>query len=925
MKKKAILLGLMLLCGTNVWSYSVYHLTCEHATNPLGVETSTPRFSWKLHAQERGTMQSAYQIIVADTEENLSEENCNIWNSGKVYSDNSVLVPFSGKTLTPATTYYWKVRSWDNRGDSSSWSKTARFTTGLPTEADWGKARWIALERDSRKTIPFIHAPLVKKTVKAEETVSYKLPQFRKEIAIKKEIKQALIFICGLGHFDLFLNGKKVGNHFLDPGWTLYNKEALYVAFDVTDNLHAGKNVMGVMLGNGFYHIPRERYFKLLGSFGAPKMRLKLLIRYSDGSHEEIVSDKSWRTTESAITYSSIYGGEDYDATREEKGWNDKCEFDTRNWEKAIEVKQDIILRAQVNNAMTERQRVPTVTRYKNEKGQWIYDLGQNFSGIIHVVLKSGKSQPVIFRPAELLNKDRSVNQSATGRPYYFKYTTRGDNTTEEWQPRFSYYGFRYVQIEGAVPAQEENPDGLPEIVSLEGIHLCNSAAETGTFSCSKPLFNQIYNLIDWAMRSNMASVLTDCPHREKLGWLEQNHLMQYALQYRYDMATAYSKIMNDMEASQLENGCIPTIAPEYVRFDSGFEDTPEWGSAFIICPWYIYQWYGDRRLIEEHYPAMQKFLDYLTSRSNNHIVAYGLGDWFDIGPKKPGRAQLTSNGLTATTIYYYDATLMARMAGILGKADDQKRYSNLAAEIKEAYNQTFFHLTDTTYDKNSQTANAMSLYMGLVEPPYREKIIRNLLSDIEDRNYALTAGDIGYRYVLRTLEECGLEETIYRMNCQYDVPGYGWQLAHGATSLTESWQAYGFVSNNHMMLGHFMEWLFSGLGGIRQDDHSTAFRHIVIDPQAVGDITYASTEYESTYGRIACQWKKQAGKYTLRVEVPANCRAIVTLPSDNPEHISEYGVPLSCRKEILPVDKGHKESRWAIGSGSYLFEVATE
>lgn len=665
-------------------SYQVYSLTCEQLKNPIGIDTQTPCFSWKLQSTQRSTQQSAYQILVADSEELLKEDKGNVWNSGKVHTDASVLIPFAGKKLASATTYYWKVRSWNEKKECSGWSEPATFITGLMNEQDWGKAKWIALEKDGKLVIPAIHAPLVQNELKDEMVGRYRLPQFRKVFPVSKEIKQALAYVTGLGHFDFFLNGKKVGDHFLDPGWTKYDKEALYVTFDVTDELKNGDNVIGMMLGNGFYNIPRDRYYKLLGSFGAPKMRLKLCICYVDGSTEEITSDQSWHVAVSPITYSSIYGGEDYDATLEQNGWRDVSSFNDSHWQEAIEVEQDIKLKSQIGTHLTVRESVPVITCYKNDKGYWVYDLGQNFSGIIRVKVKGNKKQAVIFRPGELQNADKTVNQRATGAPFYFKYITKGEGEIENWQPQFSYYGFRYVQVEGAIPIGKENPDHLPEIVELEGLHTCNVALEIGSFSCSKPMFNQIYNLIDWAIRSNMASVLTDCPHREKLGWLEQDHLMQYSMQYRYNLVSLYAKIMDDMAASQLENGAIPTIAPEYVRFADGFEDTPEWGCSFIICPWYIYQWYGDKRLIIKHYPAMKRYLEYLGTRAHNHIIAYGLGDWFDIGPKSPGYAQLTSNGVTATAIYYYNTMMLKEMAKLLGKEDDEKSFATLAENIKK-------------------------------------------------------------------------------------------------------------------------------------------------------------------------------------------------------------------------------------------------
>ena len=904
--------------------FSVYRLTCEQEENPVGIDTHTPCFSWKIHSQQRGFRQSAYHILVSD----LPGGSGNIWDSGKQFSDRSILVPYTGTALEPSKKYYWKIMCWDENGNPSAWSAVNTFTTGLYTPEDWGKARWITLEKDgkNKRIVPGVHVPshLVLPEIEAKlnekNYQEYKLPQFRKEFTAKNDIKEAYVYVAGMGHFDLFLNGEKVGDHFLDPGWTQYDKRALYVSFDISQQLKKGKNVLGMMLGNGYYHIPRERYIKQLSSFGAPKMILKLHVVYADGTTEDIVSDKNWKTVQSPITYSSIYGGEDYDATKEQAGWMTP-EFDDTKWQKAIVVDNPAELQSQRSTPLTVREMLPATRIYKNEKGYWLYDLGQNFSGIIRIKVKGEAGQKVIFRAGELLNDDATVNQSASGEPFYFSYTTKGAGV-EAWQPQFSYYGFRYVQLEGAVPKGEDNPDNLPEVIEIMGLHTCNSAPEAGTFSCSKPMFNDIYRLIDWAMRSNMASVLTDCPHREKLGWLEENYLMQFSLQYRYNLSRLYPKIMKDIQVAQHPNGMVPTIAPEYVSFADGFENTPEWGSAFIICPWYIYQWYGDKRLLSEYYPDMQRYLDYLASRANDHIVAYGLGDWFDIGPGHPGPSQLTSNGVTATAVYYYNSTILEQVALLLNKQEDARRYNSLAKEIKKAFNEKYYDKSTGKYDRNSQAANAIALYTGLVEDENKENTFNNLVEDIRSRNNALTAGDVGYRYVLRTLEANGASDVIFDMNSKYDVPGYGWQLAHGATALTESWQAYGFVSNNHFMLGHLMEWFFSGLGGIRQAEGSIGYKTILIDPQPVGDVRSATTTYNSPYGDILCRWEQKENEYLLQVDIPTNSEAVVVLPTTGTDKVTDYGLPLDESNGISILGTETGKLKIKAGSGSYLFKI---
>lgn len=918
-----IVLLFMLLAAVDMSatsSFSVYSLTTEQAENPTGIDSPSPRFSWKIYAQKRNFKQYAYQVCVADSPDKLMKGEANVWDSGKVFSEKSILISFEGAQLKSSEVYYWKVRIWNDGDEASAWSQVNTFATGLQAASDWGDARWITMEKDGER-IRGIHYQ-EEEALPEQKAGMYKLPQFRKQFKVKdKRISKAFIYVSGLGHFDFFLNGAKVGNHFLDAGWTLYDKEAFYVSFDVTELLQRGENVLGVMLGNGFYNVPQERYFKLLVSYGAPKMKLHLRIIYDDASVQEVVSDKSWKVSESPVTFSSIYGGEDYDATKEQPGWM-YADYDSSDWKNALVSAYAPRMVSQQTEPLRVREEIPVVKYFKNEKGNWVYDLGQNFSGIIRLGIKGERGRSVRLTPAELLDEDNTANQSASGAPFYFTYVLRGGWSVETWQPQFTYYGFRYVEVENAVPAGEDNPDKLPVITALTGLHTCLSAPETGSFSCSDPLFDKIHNLIDWAMRSNMASVLTDCPHREKLGWVEQAYLMQYSLQYRYNLSRMYGKIIRDMYLSQTEEGVIPSISPEYVRFKEGFEDTPEWGSAFIISSWYTYLWYGDDKALSTCYPAMKAYMNYLASRAKEHIISYGLGDWFDIGPDVPGNSQLTSNGVTATATYYYNALLMQKIARKLGISEDVGIYKKLADDIKVSFNRTFFDSSSNTYDRNSQTTNAIVLFMGLADEAHKQMVLDNLVRDIQGRNYALTAGDIGYRYVLRALEANNLSELIYRMNCRYDVPGYGWQLAHGATALTESWQAFGFVSNNHFMLGHLMEWLYGGIGGIRQAEHSIAYKTILIAPQITGNITSAVTSYESPYGLVRCEWKKGRERYELKVSVPANSEAIVSLPAATFGDVTDYGVALASVTGIIDMEAGRGEIKLKVGSGDYLFTV---
>lgn len=917
-KRYFLLCVFSLLCislSAAVSLLSTTRLVCEYEENPTGIDTPDPRFGWQIIASLRNQVQSAYQIIVSDQLSQVEAGKGTFWDTQKINSAQSLQIVYKGKTLKSASTYYWKVRVWNAGGTASPWSETATFQTGLLQPSDWDGAQWITFEETKRRVVPGIH----QRGNDSLGTMRNTIPLFRKEFEITKPVARATAFVCGLGQFEMHLNGKKVGDHFLDPAWTQYDAYSFYVPFDITTLLVQGRNAAGFLVGNGFYHTPRERYVKLVTSYGNPTLICKILIEYQDGSKDVLVSNTGWKTAASPITFSSIYGGEDYDASMEQEGW-DSPGFDDKTWKQSLPAKGAPKLIAQHSTPMKVMSEIPTERTFKNRNGVWIYDLGQNASGIIRLKVSGARGKQIKVWPGELLARDSTVTQRATGGPYYFAYTPKS-NASETWEPRFTYYGFRYLQIEGAVPKGTSNPLGLPEIESLSGLHTSNAAPVTGSFSCSNPLFNQIFNLIDWSVKSNLAHVVTDCPHREKLGWLEQMHLMGASIRYTYGVNRLFTKVVQDMQTAQTKEGLIPDIAPEYVPFEGGFRDSPEWGSAYVIIPWYMYQWYGDTQLLTTHYNDMKSYVEYLKSKSQNNMVSHGLGDWFDLGPGKPGESQLTSKGVTATAIYYYDVTIMEQIAKLLGKNEDAGKFALQAAAIRTSFNSTYYH-AGGYYDRNSQTANAMALYMGLVEPQNKQKVLDHLIADIRGRNNGITAGDIGFRYVLRVLEDNNCSDVVFDMNSRYDVPGYGFQLAKGATALTESWPALENVSNNHLMLGHLLEWFYSGAAGIRQKTSSQAFKEIIIHPEMVGDLTQVRAHHDTPYGTIRSEWNKTDNQIDLLIEIPVNTTAEVALPTKAGSVITESGINITKNPEVKILRSDNNRTWIAVGSGVWRFRV---
>jgi alpha-L-rhamnosidase len=896
----------------------VTELKCNNLTNPLGTG-EVPLFNWIVKSSVIGQKQTAYQIIVASDHRIIESGTGDIWESGKILSDQSAWVRYSGPDLIPGVKYFWRTRIWDKNGIASDWSEPASFVTGLFVCTDWGGARWIGYEEipDSMKLIPGVHGNgnNLGDVAKKRSVV----PQFRKEFFTEKRIKQALLFVSGLGQYELCLNGVKIGDRFLSPGWTDYSTTFLYNTFDVTGNLKKGKNVVGLIVGNGFFNINRERYRKLVINYGAPQMILKLEVEYTDGSKKTIVSDDTWKSVPSPVTYSGIYGGEDYDARLEIKGW-DLPGFDDSGWTNAVVVNGPGGT-PEPETDYPVRVMETLITKKISDAGNnlYVYDYEQNASGIIKLRIRGKTGQEVTMTPGELLGEDSLVDQRASGGPYYFKYILKGGDE-EIWMPKFTYYGFRYVQVAGAVPVDYPNPEKLPVISELQFLHTRNSSPETGSFKCSNELFNSVYELINWSVKSNLASVATDCPHREKLGWLEQTHLMGNSIRYLYDIRNLYNKIIDDMIDAQLENGLVPDIAPEYVPFAGGFRDSPEWGSACILLPWDMYNWYGDMNAVKKAYPMMKKYLLYLERISKDHILYHGLGDWFDLGPETPGEAQLTPKSLTATSIYFYDNKIMAEMAALLGNTADYELYSRSAEEIRIAFNKKFFNERTKVYSTGSQTSFAMPLFFGMEDEKYREEAVKNLLDSITANGNALTAGDIGYRYLLRVLEQEGHSELISEMNSRNDIPGYGYQLAKGATSLTESWAALKYVSNNHMMLGHLMEWFYSGAGGIKQYFDENGECCIEISPDPVEKIKWAKTSYNSVFGKISCEWVNDVDGFSIRTEIPFGCNAFVIIPGNSNKKITVNGIPANTSKAVVYVKTKSGRSIFRIGSGEYTF-----
>jgi alpha-L-rhamnosidase len=700
------------------------------------------------------------------------------------------------------------------------------------------------------------------------------MPVFQKSFTVDKGLSTAELRIVGLGQFEAHLNGRNVTDAILTPGWSDYRKHVLYDTYDVTQLLHQGENGLGVMLGNGMYNVieTKGRYTKFAGSVGAPKLIACLRLRYNDGREQYVVSDSSWRWHAGPIVFTSIYGGEDYDARMEEPGW-DNPGFSDKNWNSAQVVTGpggSLVPETIPPIKAFERYEPVAVTHPRADVT--VYDLGQNFSGWPEITVTGERGAKVKMVAGELLDAKGDVTQrSANMYPNSensFTYVLRG-GSHEVWHPRFSYTGFRYVRVETS---------GVVNVDRLSGRFVHDDVRVDGNFMSSDELLNKIHRLIDRAMLSNMVSVLTDCPHREKLGWLEQTHLAGTALMDNYDLQALYAKLADDLDDAQQPDGLVPGIAPEFVVFEGGFRDSPEWGSAIVLSTWEAYQAYGDVTPLRHHYDAMQRYAAYLHGKLTNGLLEYGLGDWFDIGPGEPGESKLTSKGLTATATYYELLTDLEKIAALLGKERDAERYRAEAASLKQTFNEHFFHPDRNSYDTGSQTANAMPLVVGLVPEDRRAAVLDNVVADVRKHQNHVTAGDVGFHYLVRALTDGGRSDVLYAMLSRTDPPSYGALIAQGATALTEAWDADPNSSQNHFMLGHAEEWFYRGLAGIDVDRSRPAADQIRIHPTFPGNLQKAAASYRSSLGMIRSSWTRTGHTVQLEIEVPV--RSVLQIPA---------------------------------------------
>lgn len=880
---------------------ALVNLKCEYLTNPLGIDVSNPDFSWEINSAIHGETQVAYQLIVASSPELLSKNVGDVWDTNKVTDANSINRTYAGKPLESGTTYYWKVRVWNSQDQVSPWSTPALWSTGLMNPQDW-KAKWITYDAAN----------------------STSMPLFRTHFMAKSNVKRAMIYLSGLGYSELYLNGNKVGDHVLDPVQTNYDNYALYDTYDIKDQLKKGKNTIGVMLADGWYNQNKAGGADF--SYGKPKMICQLQLEYDNGEKETIVSDGSWEWAEGPVISANVYVGETYDACREIKDWSEP-ECNSGNWKPVIVASSfPPSLKAQMLPPIKKRKEIQITKYYKIRDGKYVFDLGQNFSGWNRIRVKQAKGDTIRVRMCEEVHPDGTLDFTSTG-VYYTRYEQTdtyicAGKGIETWEPRFTYHGFRYVEVSGL--------RNEPDKQTVKGEVVFSSVPQAGSFSCSDEQINRLHKLAAWTLTSNMHGMLTDCPHREKCGWTGDAHTAAPMSIYNFDMEAFWIKYLYDIRSSAARNVEKPGI-PYMInpgKRECGIA-TPDWGTALVQIPWDLYLYYGNTSILKTFYPDMKVWVSYVENLSKDNIVNEGLGDWC---PPRGNDTMDCPPKLSSTAFHYFDLTIMEQAAKIFKKSEDEAYYQLTRKKVKQAFIHNFYDWNKHSF--GSQTANSLALCFQLT-PLGEEKAVSNAIAKDATDNYSgfCHTGIFGLPRIFRALTEQGNDTSAYHI-----LTGKGkisfdnmWKI-YGATTLWETlpvenlpdslnkWSIEG--SHNHPMQGGFDAWFYNGIAGIAPMPDDPGFRTICFKPYLINQLKWAEASYHSKYGIIKSSWKWNKNLFTWNITIPANAEGLVYLPISNYSSLLINGKKVD-RSMLQDADaSGEYTKVLRMKSGYYKIEV---
>jgi alpha-L-rhamnosidase len=952
-------------------------LRCESKLDPLGLGETSPRLSWQEVATlpgERGQYQTAYQIQVASSLQVLTNNQGDLWDTGQMATNQTSQIAYAGSALKTDQVCYWHVQVWDRNGQPSGWSFPASWTMGILTAGEWS-AQWISAGTPSTNpaarlvirqatyeandgggtadvTATLVHRveddrlvmPVNNTTLGVDPArdhikqlrVDYEfdgrdytdkvreneiltipknaavLPYLRKDFDLAKRVQRAVLHVTALGLYEVDINGHRVGDHVLAPDWTDYRKRVRYQAYDVTAFLTQGDNAIGALLANGWYsgHIGNGG-FQFFGRM--PAFLAQLEVTYDDGSTKTIVTDSSWKSYPSPILSSDFMMGEDYDARREVKGWDQPGLSETGWVPVTMPVEPSLLLQDQVSQPVRELCELKPRKITEPEPGHWIFDLGQNMVGVVRLNVSAPAGTEVTIRQGEMLNPDGTLyTRNLRGASSIDHYVCNGEGV-EVWQPRFTFHGFRYVEITGL--------SGRPSKDVVTGIVIGSDTPRTGEFACSDVRINQLQSNIQWGQRGNYISIPTDCPQRdERLGWMGDAEVFIRTATYNADVAAFFTKWLVDVDDGQSPPGAFSNVSPNTSQDVGG---VPAWGDAGVICPWTIYQMYGDRRILERHLPAMIKWVDYMQLHSDGLIRdkdrGEDFGDWLSINADTP-------KDLIGTAFFAYSTHLLARACRVLGREAEADKYDQLFADIKTAFNERYV-AADGRIQGNTQCAYAMALKFELLPENLRPKAAQYLAEDIKAKGGHLSTGFVGVSYLLPVLTQAGKVDTAYGLLLQDTFPSWLFSVKYGATTIWERWDGWtpekgfqnpGMNSFNHYALGSCGEYLFGYIGGIRPA--SPGFKTILIDPVIRDGLTWASTSFDSVHGRIGTAWKVEGKRLTLEVTVPVNTAATVCIPAGNIGSITETGKPVEQAEEVKFLRRENDKAVFEVGSGNYKF-----
>ena len=891
-------------------------LRCEYLKSPLGIDRTSPRLSWKLQAAlhgKRGLRQTSFQILVAATVDSLGAGKGDLWDSGRVVSDESTNVIYAGRPLESRQQCWWKVRIWDQDGQLSEWSEPSMWSMGLLHVNNW-LAQWIGLDGEDQ--------------TQPEDPARTRLcaRMLRREFQTRQQIKRATVYLSGLGFFDLYINGTKVGDHIMDPALTEYSKRILYLTFDVTDRLNPGENALGVILGNGRFFAPRGSGHPVkFKTYGYPKLLLQLEIEYADGRRQQLVSDSNWRiTTDGPIRASNEYDGEEYDARKEIPGW-DKPGFDDTRWRK-VELVQAPggRLEAQMLEPTRITQRLEPVAIQQTKPGVYLVDFGQSFYGQVRIRASAPTGTTVKMQEAYSLNADGSLrsqdNRSALATDVYiFK-----GSGVETWSPRFRGQGLRRVEV-----------TGLPGKVTLdnfEGLVVANSLDEVGAFECSIPLVNQIYRNLRWGQRMFLRNGVPLDPDRdERQGWLGDPSKDSESEAFNFNVAAFYDKWLEDIRLDQQPDGKQSDVSPAYWAFYSG---DIVWPSVLSIVPDWYYSFYDDRRILAENYDPMKRWVDYCIRqlKPDATLDKAEYADWCDtssMDARHPDTGS-TSRPLVGTAYCYLNVKLMARSAQRLGRSQDAQHYAEVARRIREGFNKRFLNPQTGKYESETQTSYVLPLAFGLVPDRVRSKVVENLVTDIIVRHHGhLTVGLVGMQWLMETLTETGHPEVALTIATQTARPSWGYMISKGATTIWERWDmdTRDPGMNSEALLiqtGDLNSWFYRTLAGIDYDPEHPGFKNIQMRPHLIPGLPFAKASLDSPQGRIESSWHLQKGQFRWDVVVPPNATATLYVPTAETEAVTESGQPVGRSRGVKFIGMEGKTAVYTVGSGNYSFLSAT-